>query len=70
MEEEDRMILRKIALSFFCLIFLSNSAFAEVTMERLVNAMSEPENWLTHHKSLDGARYVELNEINKYNVKN
>ena len=39
-------------------------------MDRLVNANSEPENWLTHHKQLDGARYVELNEINKFNVKN
>ena len=64
------MNFRKI-LSFFALVFLfSSNAFSEVTQDRLTNAMSEPENWLTHHKSLDGARYVELDEITKYNVKN
>ena len=58
-------------LSFFSVIFLfSSTVYSEVNMDRLTNAMSEPENWLTHHKSLDGARYVELNQINRFNVQN
>ena len=52
------------------MFFISSSAFSEVTMDRLANATSEPQNWLTHHKTLDGARFVDLDQINKFNVKN
>ena len=59
------MFLKKYLVSFFSFILISSPVLADVTMDRLVNANSEPENWLTHHKQLDGARYVKLNEINR-----
>jgi alcohol dehydrogenase (cytochrome c) len=40
-----------------------------VTPERLVNARSEPHNWLTYHGSYDGQRFSPLNQINAANVK-
>ena len=40
----------------------------DVTMDRLLNAESEPHNWLTHHKTLNAARFSKLEEINKGNV--
>ena len=64
------MFNKKFAIALFSIFFISSSAFSEVTMDRLANATSEPQNWLTHHKTLDGARFVDLDQINKFNVKN
>jgi alcohol dehydrogenase (cytochrome c) len=41
-----------------------------VTQDRLVNARSEPQNWLTYHGTYDGQRFSSLNQINAANVKN
>lgn len=41
----------------------------DVPFQRIVDAASEPQNWLTHHGSLDAKRYSTLDEINKGNVK-
>lgn len=41
----------------------------DVTTERLLNAPSEPQNWLTHHGSYDAKRYSSLSEINQETVK-
>ena len=63
------MTLRKIRMALLSLIFVSGTVFAaDLSNDRLVNAVSEPENWLTHHKTLDGYRFVDLNEINRLNV--
>src|SRR5918997_286727 len=40
-----------------------------VTYERILNARSEPENWLTYYGAYDGQRYSPLDQINKENVK-
>ena len=42
---------------------------AEVTLERLINADREPQNWLMNHRTYDSQRYSPLDKINKANVK-
>jgi alcohol dehydrogenase (cytochrome c) len=42
---------------------------ADVTTERLLNASSEPQNWLQVNKDYASHRYSELDQINKGNVK-
>jgi alcohol dehydrogenase (cytochrome c) len=39
-----------------------------VNYERILNARSEPENWLTYYGAYDGQRYSPLDQINKENV--
>src|SRR5829696_2877078 len=41
----------------------------DVTYERILNARSEPENWLTYYGAYDGQRYSPLDQINKDTVK-
>ena len=40
-----------------------------VTYERILNARSEPQNWLTYYGAYDGQRYSPLDQINKETVK-
>jgi len=40
-----------------------------VTYERILNARSEPHNWLTYYGAYDGQRYSPLDQINRGNVK-
>ena len=40
-----------------------------VTYERILNARSEPQNWLTYYGAYDGQRYSPLDQINTENVK-
>ncbi|MDT7575298.1 MAG: hypothetical protein QOH17_1631 [Pseudonocardiales bacterium] len=42
---------------------------AGVTYERILEARSEPENWLTYYGAYDGQRYSPLDQINTDNVK-
>jgi alcohol dehydrogenase (cytochrome c) len=42
---------------------------ADVTYERIRNASSEPENWLTYYGAYNGQRYSPLDQINTENVK-
>ena len=41
----------------------------DVDYERIKNARSEPENWLTYYGAYDGQRYSPLDQINTENVK-
>ncbi|MDP8928539.1 MAG: PQQ-dependent dehydrogenase, methanol/ethanol family, partial [Actinomycetota bacterium] len=41
----------------------------DVGFERILNARSEPHNWLTYYGAYDGQRYSPLNQINTQNVK-
>jgi alcohol dehydrogenase (cytochrome c) len=43
---------------------------ADVTVDRLINADREPQNWLMNHRTYDGQRFSPLARINKDNVKN
>src|SRR5919204_2249070 len=40
-----------------------------VTYERILNARSEPQNWLTYYGAYDGQRYSPLDQINTDTVK-
>jgi len=42
---------------------------ADVGYERILNARSEPENWLTYYGAYNGQRYSPLDQINTENVK-
>ena len=42
---------------------------ASVTFDRLLEARSEPHNWLTYYGAYDGQRYSSLDQINTRNVK-
>jgi alcohol dehydrogenase (cytochrome c) len=42
---------------------------ADVTYERILNASSEPHNWLTYYGAYNGQRYSPLDQINTENVK-
>jgi alcohol dehydrogenase (cytochrome c) len=41
----------------------------DVTYERILNARSEPQNWLTYYGAYNGQRYSPLDQINTENVK-
>jgi alcohol dehydrogenase (cytochrome c) len=40
-----------------------------VTYDRILNARSEPHNWLTYYGAYNGQRYSPLDQINSENVK-
>ena len=40
-----------------------------LTYERILNARSEPQNWLTYYGAYDGQRYSTLDQINKDTVR-
>lgn len=40
----------------------------DVTYERLLQARSEPQNWLTYYGAYDGKRFSPLDQINTENV--
>jgi alcohol dehydrogenase (cytochrome c) len=42
---------------------------SNVTYERILNARSEPQNWLTYYGAYNGQRYSPLDQINTDNVK-
>ncbi|MEN3301032.1 PQQ-dependent dehydrogenase, methanol/ethanol family [Pseudonocardia sp.] len=42
---------------------------SDVNYERILDARSEPENWLTYYGAYDGQRYSPLDQINTENVK-
>jgi glucose dehydrogenase len=44
-------------------------ATGDVNYERIQNATSEPENWLTYYGTYDAQRYSRLEQINKDTVK-
>ena len=44
-------------------------ATSDVNFERIKNARSEPENWLTYYGTYDGQRFSSLDQINKETVK-
>src|SRR4026207_1310583 len=41
----------------------------DLTYERILNARSEPHNWLTYYGAYDGQRYSPLDQINADTVK-
>ncbi len=54
-----------------CVAAIATPALAasQTTMERLLNADNEPQNWLTHHQDYAAHRFSKLDQINAGNVK-
>lgn len=44
-------------------------ATGDVDYERILDARSEPQNWLTYYGTYDGQRYSDLDQISKDNVR-
>ena len=61
-------MFKYIITTFVALVF-SFSSFANTSWDDILNAKKAPQNWLTHHGSLDGHRFSGLDDINKKNVK-
>ncbi len=51
-------------------LFAASPAGAQVTADRIRNAASEPQNWLTYGGTYDSQRYSRLNQITPANVAN
>jgi len=62
-----RSILFFLLASVVCTL---PASAADVTSARLVNADSEPHNWLMNHRTYDGQHYSPLARINKDTVRN
>jgi len=65
---------KNLALAYVAVIIGSivSSAQAGETVtqwDAILNAKDHPQNWVTHHGSLDGQRFSRLDQINKTNVK-
>jgi alcohol dehydrogenase (cytochrome c) len=60
---------RKISLSLIALLAASAGAQAQVTFERLLNAASEPQNWLTYSGGYASQRHSLLKQIRPSNVR-
>ena len=58
----------KIILSLMFALSLSFSVNAETSWDDISKAEKSPENWVTHHGTLDG-KVFRLKQINKKNVK-
>ena len=60
----------KFALLLLAAALAPTMAGAQVTSQRIENAASEPQNWITFSGSYTGQRYSTLTQINQGNVKN
>ena len=54
-------MIKYIITTLFALVFSFNS-FANTSWDDILNAKKAPQNWLTHHGSLDGHRFSGLEE--------
>jgi alcohol dehydrogenase (cytochrome c) len=60
---------RIISLALLALLAASAGARAQVTFERLLNAASEPQNWLTYSGGYSSQRHSQLKQIRPSNVR-
>ena len=65
-----RSALMVMKVTFVALVALNGVALAaEVDTKRLIEARSEPQNWLTYGGTYDAWRYSPLDQIDRKNVK-
>jgi len=62
------MKLTRILLPLLGSLFIGCSQEFNVTEERIINADSEPENWMSHARTYDEKRFSPLDQINSENV--
>ena len=61
----------KYLIFIFTFLSFTNNGFTEdniTSWDDILKSKNTPENWLTHHGSIDGQRYSRLDTINKNNV--
>ena len=58
-------MFKYIITTFIALVF-SFSSFANTSWDDILNAKKAPQNWLTHHGSLDGHRFSGLKRQEYY----
>jgi alcohol dehydrogenase (cytochrome c) len=58
-----------VLIAFF-LVTASRSSAQDVPYQRILNADSEPQNWLTYGADYQSHRYSKLNQVNRSNVAN
>jgi alcohol dehydrogenase (cytochrome c) len=63
-------MLRRLSLATLLFApFFTETSFAQVTFDRILNANKEPQNWLSYGGTLSSQRYSLLNQITTGNVK-
>lgn len=60
--------MKQHAVFFGLLLIVCANGFAQVSSERLVNASTEPQNWLTYSGRYSSWRYSSLDQIKTTNV--
>ena len=65
-----RRSARTLLLSAICCLSLTTTHAQEVTVQRLIDADKEPQNWLLPYRTYDARYHSPLKEINRGNVAN
>jgi alcohol dehydrogenase (cytochrome c) len=68
----EDLVIRKIhVFSLMLVVSISSggSASAQVSFQRLRNAVQQPQHWLTYSGEYSGRRYSTLEQINRANVR-
>ena len=60
--------IRAAALATTMLATAAPCWSADVTVDRLINADKEPQNWLMNHRTYDGQRFSPLTRIDRGNT--
>jgi alcohol dehydrogenase (cytochrome c) len=69
-EKTERLVMKNGMLIGLTTLALGSTtaltplAAADMTFERALNADSEPQNWVLHHKNYQGHRFSQLTQIN------
>src|SRR5215471_4813712 len=69
-KDMPRKTIVTILSSFSLAVVAAPAIAADVTSHRLMNAASEPQNWLMIHHDYDNSRHSSLKEIDRDTVKN
>ena len=64
------MKFTRLLLPLLGSLFIGCSQEFNITEERIINADSEPENWMSHARTYDEKRFSPLDQINSENVSN
>src|SRR5215471_499336 len=69
-KDMPRKTIVTVLSSFSLAVVAAPAIAADVTSHRLMNAASEPQNWLMIHHDYDNSRHSSLKEIDRDTVKN
>ena len=62
--------MRRLGMTLVVTALLSPAVRAQVSFDRLLRAVNEPQNWLTYNGNLQSTHYSRLNQITAQNVSN